>query len=243
MSMPVPCYAVLACDVFTEEIEELASPEPPWRSLRLLEMGLHDRPAELLNKVQQEIAGIEQDPEIEAIVLAYGRCGNGLLGVRAMRAELILPQAHDCISILLGSSARHAAILRENPGTYFYSPGWMREQRVPGPDREASLRQFYADRYPDDAELIDELIDVDREAFEHHNCAAYISIINRPVAASYCQSCAKHLGWEHKTLTGDPTFLRQLIHGNWDNPDFLKVLPGQKIGADSDGKLVAEPMP
>ena len=120
---------------------------------------------------------------MEAIVLAYGRCGNGLLGVRAGRVPLILPQAHDCISILLGGKERHDALLRENPGTYFYSPGWVRERRVPGPDREAYLRELYHERFEDDPEMIDDLVEADQEMFAHHNCAAYVSVIDAPSPA------------------------------------------------------------
>ena len=31
-----------------------------------------------------------------------------------------------------------------NSCTYFFSPGWIRGRRVPGPDREDHLRSFYA---------------------------------------------------------------------------------------------------
>ena len=232
-------YAVLSCDVFSEELEALAGEDPPWQVLRYLEMGLHDRPDELLVRLQKEVASIEADPAIEAIALAYGRCGNGLVGLQAGRCPLILPQAHDCVSVLLGGPERHASILKDNPGTYFYTPGWVREKRVPGPDRAAYLREFYAERYPDDAEMVEELIDVDQEAFGQHNCAAYLSIIKRPAAEDYCRDCARHLGWTHRTLAGDASFLSDLLHGDWEDARFLKIAPGQCIAADNEGKLIA----
>jgi hypothetical protein len=185
------------------------------------------------------IAGLEADPKVEAVLLAYGRCGNGLVGVRTRRCPLILPQAHDCISILLGGRATHDAVLKTNPGTYFYSPGWVRGKRVPGPDREAYLRELYAEKYADDEDMIDELVEADQEAFAHHNCAAYVSVVDRPEAERYCKDCARHLGWSQKTLPVDPSFLRDLLEGNWASDRFLRVEPGQTIGADSDGTLIA----
>lgn len=237
--MPPPPYAILACDVFSEELTELAGSPPPWRTIDYLEMGLHDHPPLLREAVQGAIAALEADSEVAAVLLAYGRCGNGLIGVKAQRCPLILPQAHDCISILLGGRERHDAVLKENPGTYFYSPGWVRGKRVPGPDREAYLRALYAQRYADDEDMIDELVDADREAFEHHNCAAYVSVVDRPEAEHYCKDCARHLGWSQKTLPGDPSFLRDLLEGKWASERFLRVEPGQTIGADANGNLIA----
>jgi hypothetical protein len=234
-----PTYALLACDVFSEELTELAGSRPPWRAIDYLEMGLHDRPDDLREAVQDAIASLEADPEVRAVLLAYGRCGNGLVGICAGRCPLILPQAHDCISILLGGRTAHNAALKENPGTYFYSPGWVRGKRVPGPDREAYLRELYAQRYADDEDMIDELVEADQEAFAHHNCAAYVSIVDRPEAERYCRDCAKHLGWMQKTLPADPSFLRNLLEGQWASERFLRVEPGQTIGADSAGNLIA----
>lgn len=232
-------YAILACDVFSEELCELGGENPPWQALHYLEMGLHDRPANLRDAVQREIRALEADPAVETVVLAYGRCGNGLVGVAAQRCPLILPQAHDCVSILLGSAERHAALLKENPATYFYSPGWVRGKRVPGPDRETYLRELYAERYEDDEEMIDELVEADQEAFAHHNCAAYVSVVERPEAEDYCRRCARHLNWEHQTLRGDASFLHDLIGGNWEGSRFLRIAPGQRIGADTEGRLIA----
>jgi hypothetical protein len=232
-------YALLACDVFQDELVQFAGDSPPWRAIDYLEMGLHDHPDRLREAVQDAIAGLEGDAEVQTVVLAYGRCGNGLLDVRAGRCPLILPQAHDCVSILLGSSRRHDAVLKETPGAYFYSPGWIRGKRVPGPDRETHLRELYGDRFKDDEDMLRELIEVDRETFEHHNCAAYVSIIDRPEAEDYCKGCAHHLGWRFQRLEGDASFLRDLLDGSWDQERFLTVPPGQCVGADADGNLVA----
>lgn len=234
-------YALLACDVFLEELKELAGPTPPWQAEAYLEMGLHDQPDNLRTLLQAKIEEWENELEVDTIVLAYGRCGNGLVGLRGTRCQLVLPQAHDCVSILLGSKERHEAILKNNPGTYFYTPGWVRGKRVPGPGREAFLRELYAERFDDDEEMIEELVEADRESYEHHNCAAYVSIIDRPEAHQYCQGCARHLNWQQEDHPGDPSFLLDLIQGNWKPERFLIVPPGQAIGANADGLLIAVP--
>lgn len=229
--------AIIACDVFLDELA-LLLPADKLAGVQWLEMGLHDHPDRLRASVAELIERIErQQPHTDTILLVYGLCGNGLAGLKAGRCRLVIPRAHDCISILLGSPEKHAAVLKQNPGTYFYSPGWIRGKRVPGPDRHAYLKELYSERYPDDAEMVDELIEMDDEAFAHHSCAAYVDITGNTGARSYCQQCALHQGWEFKPLAGDPAFLRELLQGPWAQPRFAVADSGQVLKVDREGLL------
>jgi hypothetical protein len=237
--------ALISCDVFEEELAVLFPGDPPWRALRTLEMGLHDSPDRLRGEIAAVIRELEADPCVDTILLAYGLCGKGLLGLAAGRCPLVLPRAHDCISVLLGGPERHSAVLKENPATYFYSPGWVRGKRVPGPDREAYLRELYTERHgDDDPELIEDLIEADRETFSHHNCAAYVDMTDNAKAEAYCRRCAESLAWEYKRLPGDASILRDLVEGRWDPERFLVVEPGHRVVQASDGSIIrAEPAP
>ena len=44
----------------------------------------------------------------EAILFGYALCGNGLLGLTAFTVPLVIPRAHDCITLLLGSRQQSA---------------------------------------------------------------------------------------------------------------------------------------
>jgi hypothetical protein len=232
--------AIIACDVFQDEIlkllRDISVEDVP---LVWLEMGLHDSPDLLRRTIRERIDAVEADPDIGTIILAYGLCGNGLAHLKAGRCPLVIPRSHDCISVLLGGPEAHAAVLKENPATYFYSPGWIRGRRVPGPDREAHLRTMYGERYPDDEEMIADLIEADTETFAHHNCAAYVDLTNDPHAEDYCRGCARHLGWSFRKLEGEPTLLRDLLSGPWDPERFLIVQPGGQTAIAPDGTLTA----
>lgn len=242
--MKAASTALLACDVFSEEVSSIAGGSSPWRAVEWLEMGLHDHPDRLREAIQGKLLELESLAGVERIVLLYGLCGNGLLGIRAGQVALVVPRADDCVAILLGRNERRAALLRQRPSLYFYSPGWIRGKRVPGPDREATLREHYATRFAGDPEMIDELVEADRDAFRHHTTAAYVDITGNKAAETYCANCARHLGWDFERLSGDSTWLRDLLTGEHSDPHrFLTVLPGQSIALDSGGGLVARSVP
>lgn len=232
--------AVLACDVFADEIARLQE-DPAIRicGVTWLEMGLHDHPPRLRQAVQDAVARIEGDAAVETILLAYGLCGQGMLGVRAGRCPLVLPRAADCVAVLLGGEARREALLREDPHLYFYTPGWVRGKRVPGPDREAHVRAFYAGKH--DEETIEDLVEADREAFAPYGTACYVDITGDAQAEAYSRRCAECLGWKFRHERGDPGMLRALLAGPWDDKDFLTVPPGMRVAMGPSLSLQALP--
>ncbi|HRE04906.1 MAG TPA: DUF1638 domain-containing protein [Opitutaceae bacterium] len=239
--------ALVACDVFQNELASLlagGAGSPPSR-VEWLEMGLHDHADRMKKAIQEAIDRIESDPAVTTILLAYGLCGNGVIGIRTRHCRLVLPRAHDCISVLFGDRSAYERYLAENPGVYFYSPGWIRGRRVPGPDRDASIRAHYQQRYPDDPEVVEDMIAADRETYAHHGCAAYIDVTDDTTGEDYCRSCARHLGWRFEKIRGDDRWLRTLLSGPWDSPHFVVLEAGRPTQLGPDGMLAAsgEPTP
>ncbi|MCC5850874.1 MAG: DUF1638 domain-containing protein [Verrucomicrobia bacterium] len=227
-------HSLLACDVFREELEALELPLPP---VRWLEMGLHDRPDELRRRLQAEIDALDAEPGDDPILLLYGLCGGGLNGITARRRPLVLPRAHDCIALLLGSNERHQEIQKACAGTYFYSRGWIRERRVPGPDRPDWLRELYAEKF--DEEMIEELIEADREAFDPYEQALFIRTPASGEGEAYCQRCAAHLGWRFTAAEADTRWLEDFFKGNWDEKRFVILSPGQSLRASGNAEIFA----
>ena len=233
-SSDAPHSHVISCDVFREELEALDLPLPP---VRWLEMGLHDRPEELRRRLQAEIDVLDSEPGNEPILLLYGLCGGGLNGLQARHRPLVLPRAHDCIALLLGSNRKHQEIQKKCPGTYFYSRGWIRERRVPGPDRAEWLREHYADKF--DEEMIDELIEADAEAFAPYEQALFIRTPAAEEGESYCKRCAAHLGWRFTAEDADMRWLNDFLTGHHDHERFIIVAPGQTLRATGDEEIFA----
>lgn len=227
--------ALIACDVFREELDARTA-LPEFSETVWLPMGLHDRPADLRRTVQAEIDRLEANPLITEILLLYALCGTGTAGLRSRRLPMLLPRAHDCIAFLLGSNRRHQELQSQCPGTYFYAPGWIRERRVPGPDRDTWLRQTYADRFDDD--MIDDLLDADREAFEHYEKALFIQTPAAGSAEAYCRRCADHLGWRFESAQGDPGWMTRFLHGPHPASEFVCLLPGETVAPAADESVL-----
>ena len=64
----------------------------------------------------------------DAILLGYALCGRGTEGLRAGKTQIVLPRAHDCIGLLMGSRSRYQTYFDTHPGVYFRSPGWLENQ-------------------------------------------------------------------------------------------------------------------
>lgn len=234
-----PRVTVLACDVLREEVEHLAADMPHILRSEYLPMGLHDQPDVLRSELRGWIALAENDPRTEAVVLIYGLCGNGTADLSTRRVPLVLPRAHDCITLYLGSAARYAAYQKAHPEAYFYTPGWMREKRTPGPDRAAKMRAELSERF-DDREDVDYLMEMEEAVWAQHHRAAYIDL-GLPNRADYpekARACAASLKWDFEHLTGDVNLLRDTLAGRWSADRHLVLQPKEAIHPTHDGKIV-----
>jgi len=237
-----PRIALLACSVLEREIELHARGAQHLVEQRFFEMGLHDHPDQLRATLQQNLDAVDARTDIEAVVLAYGLCGRGTAGLRPLRHRLVILRAHDCIAVFMGSKEAYAEHQRRCPTSYYYTPGWNRGRRVPGPEQLAARRAELAKKFePDDVEF---LLESDRAQWAMHDTATYLELgtDDAEAEAAYAQRCAAWLGWKFERLRGDATLLRDLLWGNWDTERFQMVEAGQRLEHSPDEKILrAEP--
>ena len=233
-----PSIALLACDVFQSEIALIAEGADHIAETRFFEIGLHDRPDEMHAVLQREVTEMDQRDDIEAIVLGYGLCGCGTAGLRAVRHPLVIARAHDCITVFLGSKELYAERQSACPGCYYYTPGWNRARRVPGPDRIAALREDFSKQF--DPEDVDFLLENERGMWEHYGTSTFIDLGTAEAGreAAYTKQCADWLGWNFEHLRGDPALLHDLLFGPWDDGRFQIIRPGFKLAHSPDDAVM-----
>ncbi|MGB3210031.1 MAG: DUF1638 domain-containing protein [Desulforhopalus sp.] len=114
---------IIYCETLKSEIKILTSRTPQISHLREMPWTLHIDPDELLAEVRRQIEDLQE--QVDVIVLGYGRCQSlDRLG-KIFKVPVLLPEAEDCIGVLLGQK-RYEKEIQQTPGTWFLSPGWTR---------------------------------------------------------------------------------------------------------------------
>ncbi len=237
-----PRIALLACEVFKREITLYGQGAGHIAETRYFEIGLHDQPDKLRAIVQENLDLVDARPDIEAVALAYGLCGRGTVGLRPSRHKLVIPRAHDCITVFMGSKEAYAQHHRRCPTCYYYTPGWNRSRRVPGPEQLEAMRADLAARFEQDD--VEYLLESEQEQWALHDTSTYIDLGTDDAAkeAEYARNCANWLNWKFEHLRGDPTLLRDLLWGKWDDNRFQIIEPGMQLGHSTDESIMrAEP--
>jgi len=229
---------VIACNVLEVEVRHLGSDLPHIREFIFMPQGLHNEPVRLQRELQAAVDRAEADPAVDAIALVYGLCSRGVENLRHTRCPIVIARAHDCVTLFLGSKDRYAQYLKDHPGTYWYSPGWIKSATPPGPDRTAKLRRDYTEKFG--ADEVDYLMEMEDHWIANYDRAAYVGlgIGETQKDMDYTQHCAACLGWNYDQVQGDPSLLRALLSGEWDAKRFLVVPPGHVIRLTADDDII-----
>lgn len=107
---------LISCEIFYRELCWAVARSPNTVDIEFLPKGLHDIGSEGMSARLQAVLDRVDDPRYEAVLLGYGLCNNGIAGLRSGKYRLIVPRAHDCITLFLGSSERYLEYFNSHPG-------------------------------------------------------------------------------------------------------------------------------
>ena len=242
---------LIACPVFQRELEVLAAEAGTIVTANHLDMGLHEGTAKNLRDALQAAIDKVQPGQCDVIVIAYGLCNRGVVGLQARTIPVVIPRAHDCIGMLLGGTKDYLAQLEAHPGTYFQSAGWLEHSPAGGDVRQQNMtfgpntsvsREELVKKYGE--ENADFLLQQFNDFTKHYSRLAFISTAVPEVARweTVARDVAGKHQWKFERLNGDLGWLRRLVNGEWNEREFLKLEPGQRVALRSDELLIgAEP--
>ena len=204
-------YAIIACQTIRDElnlaIQETGCDYPViW-----VDSEYHSDPNKLRTKLQEEIDVL---PKTDKILFAFGCCGNGLVGLKAATANLIIPKTDDCISMVLSQPGEK---YERQKNTYFLTKGWIESSKSItneywhclkryGEVRTRKLFKVMLKHYTD-------LMLIDTGAYNAEDCLKQ--------AAELAQNTELKL----ITAKGSIWFLKKLLTGPYDN-DFCHIPKG-----------------
>ncbi len=233
----------IVCKVLQREAYYCAARSRNIVDVVLMEQGLHTEPDRLrceLRKALDRTTDAQGNP-YDASLLGYGLCGKGIEGLSA-KITVVIPRAHDCITLLLGSKEKYKSYFDSYSGTYWYSPGWIETGTQPGKERSENLYEVFKQKYGEKKARY--LVEIEQEWTKKYSRAAYIDWGLGDISSfkQYTKSSADSLGWDYVELPGDPGLCQRLLDGPWHESEFLIVKPGQKIKEDitSEGIITSE---
>ncbi len=213
-------FHVIACEVFKDEFFAC---ERPGATFTFLPQGYHRIPTKMPPAIQQEIARVSS-PEVEAILLGYGLCSNGVVGLEALHSPLVIPRVHDCIALLLGSLKRYIDEVSQYPGTFYLTRGWIEYGRNP----YSEYLHEYIPKYGEEtAEW------VAREMMKHYQRVVLISHGLGPMEKyqHFAQEMATFFRLSYQEIEGSLDYIKKFLSGQWDE-DFILVQKGEKLSQE-----------
>jgi hypothetical protein len=244
---------ILACKVMFRELSYFAALSDNVCDITWFNWGLHDEIGTINKVLTEHIAALDagkdihttfppHDQDFEAILIGYGLCSNGIIGLSSERYPLVIPRAHDCITLFLGSKERYRRVFDEAGGTYFYTPGWIENSSIISQRR----RDYKIDQYTEQfgEEMAEEIYEMYDEWIAHYSRLGLVSwpeFAERKFAKrteEEARSSAEYAHWEFEHLDGDSSLLADFIEGNWDEERFLVVPPGKKVKATYSDDII-----
>lgn len=189
-----------------------------------MDVGLHRTPKLMPARLAEAIKEIESGGPTE-IVMAYGLCSNGVIGLAGL-AGLAIPRCHDCVGILLGSPERYLKTFRQYPGTMFLFAGMIEADFDP----LSIVEKDYAPRLGLKKAM-------KGLALALHNYTHFAYIENGSTGSTrykerFLENC-RAFAKEPLFLEADMDYLKRLVHGPRTAPDFVVVQAGQPLSDEA----------
>ena len=255
----------LACEVLARPLYLSAARSPHIVDIELFRRGLHNDPAELRARLQARIDEVSPKHSVlscehyDAIVMGYGLCGQAAAGLIARDIPIVIPRAHDCITLFLGGRETYRYQFDTFPGTYWYALDYVERDDgtggSPRPQGGGSLAlgataavevdavyEEYLRKYGKDN--ADYLMEVMGAWQKHYKRAALIDMGIGDIAAveSRAQADAERRGWAFERVAGDVVLIRRLLQGEWHDgdgsDDFLVLQPGEQVKMTYDDLVI-----
>jgi len=242
----------IGCEIIYREACRLAATSPHRVDVEFLRKGLHDlETADMTAMIQQAVDAVDSE-QYDAVALGYARCNDGLAGVTARDIPLVIPRAHDCITLFFGSRRGYMEYFEAHPGTYYMTTGWAERN---GPDCADPIRPAYgqqgvmgklgltesyeqlvARHGKENADFIMETLGDWTQSYTNMLYMEMGVCDERAFIADARKTADKH-NWTFETRKGDWTLLEKLFAGDWDD-DFVIVQPGMHIVARNDDSVL-----
>lgn len=242
---------LIACSVLQREFASIAFRCPNTIDVTNIRQQYHETPAVLNKMLQEEIDRIDEnrDPhtndlqrrDLDAILLGYGLCSNAVAGLKSKKYKLVIPRAHDCATLVMGSKEAYQQYFETYKGSYFYTRGWYELGAFSQDDgrRLEELRQMYMEKYEDE-EIVEELLELEADMMKNYKYITYVQWpgLSDEVSQAWAKQMCQSHGWTYNEMVGSASLLEDMLWGNWDPEKFLVLQPGETLAPSCDAYII-----
>jgi hypothetical protein len=225
---------LIACEILYRELCAAVSRSVNQVDLEFLPKGLHDMGSAAMLARLQETLDRAEGAGYEAVLFGYALCGNGLVGLTARSLPLVIPRAHDCITLFLGGKERYSEYFDGHPGVYFKTTGWIERGQDIDSQLSYTLDKLVARHGEEAANFIYQ------ELTKHYRQFTFIEMGVEPDDSFERETRreAASRGWVFEKVKGDMGLIQGLVDGPWDEDRFLTVPPGSRVFTTHDDGIL-----
>lgn len=240
-------YKLFACEIMQNEMKQSLLETPHEVDVTYVSTELHRLGGEKMRWRLQNMIDEVDTANYDALLMGYGLCNNGISGLKC-QIPMVIPRAHDCITLFMGSMDRYKSYHNEFSGSYYMSPGWvdhseggeLTDQHAMAMDELGMQKNYeeYINLYGEEnGKYLWEMLG---DGTVHYDNFTYVDtdIPNQKDYVTYVKEEAKKKGWAYRKYKGNRNLLTRLVCGQWSSNEFLVVLPGESIKPSYDDSVI-----
>ncbi|MDR3552577.1 MAG: DUF1638 domain-containing protein [Clostridia bacterium] len=221
---------IIACRTIADELTMAVKETGCSYPILWIDSGLHIQPDSLRKRLQQELDHLSN---IDTALLAFGYCGNSVIGLRPPSFQLIIPRADDCITLLLGSRERRRQI-SENECTYYLTKGWLDFEKNIWVEYQQCVTRYGKEK----ADRVFEMM------LAHYTSLGIIETGAFDLEEFFerTEVIAEALRLSRRVIPGTLRYIKKLLTGPWDD-EFITIGPGEAVSeAHIFGQRLMQPV-
>ena len=227
-------YKLISCEVFTRPAYLAAANSKNIIDMEFTKLRSHLKPEDLRTEIQNIID--RSTEQYDALLLGFGLCGNSTAGLVARSVPMVIPRAHDCCTVFLGSRAAFQEHFGQTPSAQWITSCYYERYGDWYSDNAFSL--LSPEQSGDYAELVEKYGEENAQyIWETLNVSTgldFLTYINVPdiMDNGIREQFLKHAEEAGKTprfIEGSTRLIDMLLAGKWNDEEFLLVPPGAEI--------------
>ncbi|KUO75696.1 MAG: hypothetical protein APF77_04165 [Clostridia bacterium BRH_c25] len=233
-----------ACDVLARELYYWSALSVHIIDIELISSVNHEYPKRIHKLLQEKIDALEGAEQLyDYILLGFGLCGNVLEGLESRGIPIVVPRAHDCITVFMGSKEAYDNYFNYNTGTMYYVDSWIERNGLKKERREldslglgGTYEELAAKYGEENAEY---LIGIANGWKAMYKKALYLTNdLTDNDFSQEIEALAKDRNWDFARMKSDHSLIKRMVSGDWEDSGFLVIPPDSMIRQSVDSRIV-----